>query len=241
MNKCNLDYKRVLNKGKSFECSKWQPFITYTNDCIKQDFVTIDGALFVCMQTHLSSEDNKPKLVYGDPTNPHEPTGSSSPYWEYVLSGFSDWDKLSEDVQNQIIKNIDGLDTPDTEVLGEYVSSVMQEDGKLKIKRTALPTSKVFSENEFFDINIEQSKGGLSKLNVNIKDIAKQTDFEQLKNTVDNLEPIPSLTEITYNNLRILRNNGKLIPGTWYRITDYQTTTNKADTQVAGHQFDVIV
>lgn len=241
MNKCNLDYKRVLNKGKSFECSKWQPFITYTNDCIKQDFVTIDGALFVCIQTHLSSEDNKPKLVYGDPINPHEPTGSSSPYWEYVLSGFSDWDKLSEDVQKQIIENIDGLDTPDTEVLGEYVSSVMQEDGKLKIKRTALPTSKVFSENEFFDINIEQSKGGLSKLNVNIKDIAKQTDFEQLKNTVDNLEPVPSLTEITYNNLRILRNNGKLIPGTWYRITDYQTTTNKANTQAAGHQFDVIV
>ena len=106
------------------------------------------------------------------------------------------------------------MDTPDTEVLGEYVSSVMQEDGKLKIKRTALPTSKLFSENEFFDINIEQSNGGLSKLNVNIKDIAKQTDFEQLKNTVDNLEPVPSLTEITYNNLRILRNNGKLIPGT---------------------------
>lgn len=95
-NKCNLDYKRVLNKGKSFECSKWQQFVTYTNDFTKQDFVISDGALFVCMQTHLSSEDNKPKLVYGDPTNPHKPTGVSSPYWEYVLYGVEEGSTISK-------------------------------------------------------------------------------------------------------------------------------------------------
>lgn len=87
---CNLDYKRILNKGKSFECSKWQSYITYANDFTKQDFVLSDGALFVCKQTHLSSEDNKPKLVYGDLSNPHKPTGVSSPYWDCVLHGVSE-------------------------------------------------------------------------------------------------------------------------------------------------------
>ena len=32
-----------------------------------------------------------------------------------------------------------------------------------------------------------------------------------------------------------------MIPGQWYRITDYNCTTTQADTQSAGHQFDIIV
>lgn len=107
-NKCNLDYKRVLNKGKSFECSKWQQFVTYTNDFTKQDFVISDGALFVCMQTHMSSEDNKPKLVYGDPTNPHKPTGVNSSYWEYVLYGPSEGSTISKQFNKVPIEWTDG-------------------------------------------------------------------------------------------------------------------------------------
>ena len=45
----------------------------------------------------------------------------------------------------------------------------------------------------------------------------------------------------TYAALKALRDGGKLVPGTWYRITDYQCTTTQADTQSAGHQFDIIV
>lgn len=46
---------------------------------------------------------------------------------------------------------------------------------------------------------------------------------------------------ITYSQLKYLRDNGKLIPGCYYRITDYQCTTSKANTKSAGHQFDIIV
>lgn len=38
-----------------------------------------------------------------------------------------------------------------------------------------------------------------------------------------------------------LRDNGELIPGQQYRITDYVTTTTQSNTQSAGHQFDIIV
>jgi hypothetical protein len=49
---------------------------------------------------------------------------------------------------------------------------------------------------------------------------------------------------ITHSELKALRDGGNLAPGTWYRITDYQTTIPPnftADVHSAGHLFDVIV
>lgn len=58
-------------------------------------------------------------------------------------------------------------------------------------------------------------------------------------------QPTPSvdmLVEITYSELKSLRDGSQLVPGTWYRITDYTCTcqTDDYDTQVAGHDFDII-
>lgn len=45
----------------------------------------------------------------------------------------------------------------------------------------------------------------------------------------------------TYQELVEIRKDGKLIPGTEYRITDYIATTTMAGTESAGHNFDIIV
>lgn len=55
--------------------------------------------------------------------------------------------------------------------------------------------------------------------------------------TLDN-QPMQS---ITYAELKALRDNNQLVTGQQYRITDYVTTTAQANTQSAGHQFDIIV
>ena len=47
--------------------------------------------------------------------------------------------------------------------------------------------------------------------------------------------------ETTYSELKSLRDEGKLIPGSMYRITDYKCTTAQENTRSAGHQFDIIV
>ena len=49
------------------------------------------------------------------------------------------------------------------------------------------------------------------------------------------------LVEKTYAELVALRNNAQLVPGQWYRITDYTCTTATANTRSAGHVFDIIV
>ena len=47
--------------------------------------------------------------------------------------------------------------------------------------------------------------------------------------------------KVTYTELKSLRDAGKLVAGTQYRITDYVTTTTQENTRSAGHQFDIIV
>lgn len=46
---------------------------------------------------------------------------------------------------------------------------------------------------------------------------------------------------VKYGELKAIKDAGNLIPGQWYRITDYVTTTMQDNTQSAGHQFDILV
>jgi len=50
-----------------------------------------------------------------------------------------------------------------------------------------------------------------------------------------------NIISLTYIELKNLRDNGQLVPGQSYRITDYTTTTIKADTTSTGHDFDIVV
>ena len=55
------------------------------------------------------------------------------------------------------------------------------------------------------------------------------------------LENSSRVEEITYSDLKALRDGAKLTPSRLYRITDYTCTTSQANTRSAGHQFDIIV
>lgn len=78
------DHARLLSKGKSFECSTWQEFVKYSNDCFKQDFVTYNNVLLMCEETHVATKDNCPELQYNDRG---QIVGCSSPYWTIVTTG----------------------------------------------------------------------------------------------------------------------------------------------------------
>lgn len=56
--------------------------------------------------------------------------------------------------------------------------------------------------------------------------------------------PMPSgggMVEVTWQELKDKRDNGQLIPGSLYRITDYNCTTTQENTKSAGHQFDIVL
>lgn len=80
--------------------------------------------------------------------------------------------------------------------------------------------------------------GEISKINMGgvDYDIRDKVLEEQFGNI--NAKPMIS---VTYAELVALRDNGELVAGMQYRITDYVTTTAQENTRSAGHQFDVIV
>lgn len=94
---------------------------------------------------------------------------------------------------------------------------------------------------------VEYSNGGLfiAKTQLATKydlgSYATRTSVQEVKNAVDKIKD--RITYITYADLKALRDNGNLIPGQQYQITDYITTVNPndSDIQSAGHQFDIIV
>ncbi len=50
-----------------------------------------------------------------------------------------------------------------------------------------------------------------------------------------------SMTNVTYSDIKTLRDTSALTPGMLYRITDYECTTSAADTSAAGHAFDIVI
>ena len=51
----------------------------------------------------------------------------------------------------------------------------------------------------------------------------------------------PFMLEVTWSELKNIRDNNNLIPGMKYRITDYQCTTSKTGTSSGNNQFDIII
>lgn len=98
------------------------------------------------------------------------------------------------------------------------------DDGKVQRRLTLLDLSLPYDSNKEYTAHLDE-------VIVNVK---KNLGIEEVKST----QP---LIEITYSELKTLRDNSQLVPGQQYCITNYVTTTTQENTQSAGHQFDIIV
>lgn len=72
--------------------------------------------------------------------------------------------------------------------------------------------------------------------------MAKFLDYNGLSRFKDKLDDkFKGMESITYSALKTKRDNEKLVPGKYYRITDYVTTTTYTESRALAHKFDVIV
>ena len=87
--------------------------------------------------------------------------------------------------------------------------------------------------------SLEELGNKVDSLNNEINSIA--SDIDNIHATLENISSGGSYTEITWQELKNLRDNSQLSAGSLYRITDYQCTTILENTRSAGNQFDIIV
>ena len=73
-------------RGTSFRINDWEPDTYYFHDDQYIDWVIINGAICICMRSHISNEDNKPQLLYQN----NIPVGiSPNSCWSFVFGGVS--------------------------------------------------------------------------------------------------------------------------------------------------------
>lgn len=93
--------------------------------------------------------------------------------------------------------------------------------------------------------NILKKLGGLSKNDTDgsleYKDEQGNVSKLVTDSTFSSLLAKNGLIEVTWQELKDKRDNGQLIPGSLYRIIDYNCTTTQENTQSAGHQFDIVL
>lgn len=74
---------RDFYRGTSFKMAgAWTPDTHYFNDEHIIDFISCEGALLYCLRGHLSSEWNKPNLIYKDDIIVGV---ESNPYWAFIM------------------------------------------------------------------------------------------------------------------------------------------------------------
>ena len=93
--------------------------------------------------------------------------------------------------------------------------------------------------------NILKKLGGLSKDatdgSIEYKDDQGNVTKLVTDSTFSSLLAKNGLIEVKWQELKDKRDNGQLIPGALYRITDYNCTTTQENTRSAGHQFDIVL
>ena len=73
-------------------------------------------------------------------------------------------------------------------------------------------------------------------------ELTEDATIDEFAEAVTNLKiSEEKLIKIKYSELKSLKDTSQLVESSYYRITDYSTTTTQEGTQSAGHGFDVIV
>lgn len=88
-----------------------------------------------------------------------------------------------------------------------------------------------------YDTTVSNLNNLTEKVSVLEKNTVTTELINQTKNECENLK------EVTYEELSTLIQSNKLIPGSLYRMTDYQTVTDSTNSQVSveWHKFDLII
>ena len=100
------------------------------------------------------------------------------------------------------------------------------------IKDSSIEGIKI-KDNSISSSNIDETVASKSYVDTQVKTVDDKTVALEARTT--------NAVQITYSELKSLRDAGKLVPGTQYRITDYTCTTSQSGTKSAGHVFDIIV
>ena len=125
---------------------------------------------------------------------------------------------------------------------GYLVITFNTDSGKQPI---SIPLSDIFNANNYYTKSEVDTALGAKQdaLTFDSEPTAESDNPVTSGGVYDALQDIDieNMTEVTWAELKGLRDGGNLVKGNFYRITDYNCTTTQENTQSAGHQFDIVL
>ena len=162
------------------------------------------------------------------------------------LTNKVDVETYVEDLQHKV--DTDEFETYKQQVAEQFTTEQSEREQLSQNLNTAVGN---INNNTTEITNLQNSKVNVSEYNStvsNLNNLAAKVDtikentvsievINQTKNECENLK------EVTYEELSTLIQNNELIPGSLYRMTDYQTVTDSTNDQVSvdWHKFDLIL
>ena len=176
-----------------------------------------------------------------------------------------DWKQtvIPDEVAKQLVDKVDvathtedlkkKVDTTDFETYKESVASqfTTEQSEREQLSQNLNTAVGNINNNTTEITNLQNSKVNVSEYNStvsNLNNLAAKVDT--IKENTVSIEVInqtktecENLKEVTYEELSTLMQNNELIPGSLYRMTDYQTVTDSTNGQVSvdWHKFDLIL
>ena len=156
-----------------------------------------------------------------------ERTSDDDSNWKYEIPNFSKFGNIIDVTTEGIFSTIDLIEEFDH---NWFISGWDSFGNQL--------TMSINSNEITLSYNYDYSEGGSLSLDY-LPTGYVQISFENFKQ----LDPkfVPQMIEITYADLKNLRDTNQLIPGMQYRIIDYETSVSIGDQMSAKHPFDLIV
>lgn len=176
-----------------------------------------------------------------------------------------DWKQtvIPDEVAKQLVDKVDvathtedlkkKVDTTDFETYKESVASqfTTEQTEREQLSQNLNTAVENINNNTTEITNLQNSKVNVSEYNStvsNLNNLAAEVDT--IKENTVSIEVInqtksecENLKEVTYEELSTLIQSNELIPGSLYRMTDYQTVTDSTNDQVSvdWHKFDLIL
>lgn len=176
-----------------------------------------------------------------------------------------DWKQtvIPDEVAKQLVDKVDvathtedlkkKVDTTDFETYKESVASqfTTEQTEREQLAQSLDSAAGNINSNTKSITDLQNSKvnttdydttvSNLNNLTEKVSTLEKNTVTTELINQTKN--ECENLKEVTYEELSTLIQSNKLIPGSLYRITDYQTVTDSTNNQVSveWHKFDLVI